>query len=176
MLGLEIRQEQPEENGVVEQLVKESFSDESFKDYKGYSFVRRLHQSATFNPELSLVAVLENQSIGYILFSEITIGKTTCLALAPLAVLPPYQNQKIGGELIKEGHRIASMSGYPVSVVMGHAEYYPRFGYIPTFEFGIEAPFDVLPEDFLAVELIPDTIQHISGVVQYAPEFFKSIA
>lgn len=174
MMEIEIRQEEPADYIEVEDLVKQSFSEEENSDHTEHFLVRRLRNSPAFNPALSLVAVTEKKVVGYILFTEIKIGETTGLALAPIAVLPEYQNQKIGGRLIKEGHRLASRLSYPISVVLGHAEYYPRFGYIPAHEFDIQAPFDVLPENFLAVELLPDQIKNISGLVQYTREFFDS--
>lgn len=173
MIEIEIRQETPEDYSSVENIVQQSFLNEEFSDHCEHLLVRRLRESSSFVPELSLVAEYNQEIIGYILFTEIPIGEQVCLALAPLAILPDYQNHKIGGSLIKEGHLLAKKLGYPVSVVMGHAEYYPRFGYIPASEFGIRSPFEVSSEDFLAVELLPNTIQHISSLVQYSSDFCK---
>ncbi|MEZ4669198.1 MAG: N-acetyltransferase [Anaerolineae bacterium] len=89
---------------------------------------------AMFDPELSLVAEVDGQVVGHILFSPRTfrvLGQDVHgLNLSPLGVDPQFQNQGIGGELVRAGHEIARSKGYVLSVVLGHPEYYPRFGYL----------------------------------------------
>ncbi len=71
------------------------------------------------------------------MFTKATVESSTVLVLAPLSVLPEYQKQGIGNALIKEGHRIAGELGYRYSVVLGSEKYYPRTGYLPAENFGI---------------------------------------
>ena len=108
--------------------------------------------------------------LSYILFSKIKIGENTEIALAPLAVLPEYQKQGIGRELIRKGHKIAKELGYHYSIVLGSENYYPKFGYAPAIQYGIKAPFDVSNKNFMAIKLNP-TDKEIKGVVKYAKEF-----
>ena len=129
-----------------------------------------LRNSDSFIPELSLIAVKEDKIIGYILFTKIKIGNYEELALAPLAVLPEYQKQGIGSMLIEQGHKIAKKLGYHYSIVLGSENYYPKFGYIPAIQCGIQAPFEVPNENFMAVKL-NNTDTEIKGIVQYAKEF-----
>ena len=85
-------------------------------------------------------------------------------------MIPGRQRQGIGKALIQEGHRRARELGYRYSVVLGSETYYPKMGYLPAEQYGIQAPFDVPRENFMACQLEKDAPQ-ISGVVQYAKEF-----
>ncbi len=97
----------------------------------------------------------------------------TSLSVAPLAVLPEFQRQGIGGMLIREAHKIAASLGYGSAVLLGHKDYYPRFGYQKAINFGIGFPFDV-PHDFCMIaELKPHAIDGISGTVRYPDVFFE---
>jgi putative acetyltransferase len=90
-------------------------------------------QSRVFDPELSLVAEIDGQIVGHVLFSphqmRLLDSSVSAVNLAPIAVEPAYQGQGIGGQLIVEGHAIAASKGYSVSFLLGHTTYYPRFGY-----------------------------------------------
>ncbi|MEI9477878.1 MAG: N-acetyltransferase [Deltaproteobacteria bacterium] len=109
------------------------------------------------------------------LFSPIAIqmghSNLPALALAPMAVRPEYQNQGIGSELVRHGLRQCRDLGHKVIVVVGHPEYYPRFGFSLARAKGLEAPFPVPDEAFLVLELVPDALEGIKGVVNYPPEF-----
>ena len=129
-----------------------------------------LRAASSFIPELSLVAVEDGKIVGHILFTKITIGESIELALAPLSVLPAYQRRGIGLALIREGHRIAKKLGYNYSVVLGSPTYYPRSGYIPASLYGIEAPFEVQNEYFMAFKLQDDAPQ-VKGLVKYDSAF-----
>lgn len=92
-------------------------------------------QRHAFDPELSLVAELDGQVVGHALFNPTTVRlldmPVRAVNLAPIAVLPGYQGRGIGAALIGEGHRIAREKGFSFSYLLGHTDYYPRFGYIP---------------------------------------------
>ena len=167
---IEIRQENQKDYEEVYRVVKTAFEIAEHSDGNEHDLVVALRNSDSFIPELSLVAVKEDKIVGYILFTKIKIGNHEEIALAPLAVLPEYQKQGIGSMLIKQGHKIAKQLGYHYSIVLGSENYYPKFGYIPAIQYGIQAPFDVADENFMAVKL-NDTDIEITGVVQYAKEF-----
>lgn len=167
---LKIRQENIEDYEEVYQVVKTAFETAEHSDGNEHDLVVALRNSNSFVPELSLVAMKENKIVGYILFTKIKIGEYEELALAPLGVLPEYQRQGVGSELIKEGHRIAKKLGYQYVVVLGSEKYYTKFGYIPAIKYGIKAPFDVPNENFMAVKLNNTNVK-IQGIVEYAKEF-----
>lgn len=167
---LKIRQENIEDYEEVYQVIKTAFETAEHSDGNEHDLVVALRNSNSFVPELSLVAMKENKIVGYILFTKIKIGEYEELALAPLGVLPEYQRQGVGSELIKEGHRIAKKLGYQYVVVLGSEKYYTKFGYIPAIKYGIKSPFDVPNENFMAVKLNNTNVK-IQGIVEYAKEF-----
>jgi predicted N-acetyltransferase YhbS len=167
---LEIRQENKEDYEEIYNLVKTAFETAEHSDGNEQDLVVALRDSNNFIPQLSLVAVQDNKIVGYILFTKIKIGKYEELALAPLAILPEYQKQGIGKQLIKKGHQIAKKLGYHYSVVLGSQTYYPKSGYVPAIEYGIKAPFEVPNENFMAIKL-NHTDKEIIGIVEYAKEF-----
>lgn len=105
---LNIRQEQPTDYDMVYYVIKESFANAEHGDGNEQDLVASLRKSKSFIPELSLVAIEDNRIVGHILFTKAFVNKTEVLALAPLSVLPAYQNRGIGLSLIQQGHRIAS--------------------------------------------------------------------
>ena len=167
---IEIRQESQKDYEEVYMVVKTAFETAEHSDGNEQDLVVALRNSDSFIPELSLVAVKEDKIVGYILFTKIKIENHEEIALAPLAVLPEYQKQGIGSMLIEQGHKIAKKLGYHYSIVLGSENYYPKFGYIPATQYGIQAPFEVANENFMAMKL-NDTDIEITGVVQYAKEF-----
>ena len=167
---IEIRQENQKDYEEVYMVVKTAFEMAEHSDRNEQDLVVALRNSDSFIPELSLVAVKEDKIVGYILFTKIKIENHEEIALAPLAVLPEYQKQGIGSMLIEQGHKIAKKLGYHYSIVLGSENYYPKFGYIAATQYGIQAPFDVANENFMAMKL-NDTDIEITGVVQYAKEF-----
>lgn len=167
---VEIRQESQKDYEEVYMVVKTAFEMAEHSDGNEQDLVVALRNSDSFIPKLSLVAVKDDKIVGYILFTKIKIENHEEIALAPLAVLPEYQKQGIGSMLIEQGHKIAKKLGYHYSIVLGSENYYPKFGYIPATQYGIQAPFDVSNENFMAVKL-NDTDIEIKGIVQYAKEF-----
>ncbi len=123
---------------------------------------------------LSLVAESDNEIVGHILFSNLPIvtEQTTipAVALAPMAVLPKHQRQGIGSELVRRGLAICGERDQQAAIVLGHPEYYPRFGFSPALAARIESPFS--GEAFMAAELVPGTLQNVHGSVTYPPPFF----
>ncbi|WP_300812172.1 N-acetyltransferase [uncultured Bacteroides sp.] len=173
-----IRQEQSGNLPAIFSLVETAFATMKESDHREHFLVDRLHRSDSFVPELSLVAETDDgQLVGYILLAKVGIvsGKkrTTSLAVAPLAVLPDCQNQGIGGILLKEAHKKAASLGYGTAVILGHKDYYPRFGYCRAMEHGIMFPFDVPSELCQVIELLPGALNGVHGNVQYPPAFFE---
>jgi putative acetyltransferase len=124
---------------------------------------------------LSLVAVRDDRVVGHILFSPVVIesekGALAAVGLAPLAVLPEFQNQGIGSRLVRAGLDECRKASHESVVVLGHPEYYPRFGFRPASRYGIKSEYDVRDEVFMIIELREGALLGHSGVVKYQPEF-----
>ena len=137
--------------------------------------VDALRDMSAFVPELSLVAVADDAIVGHVLFSRIEIHGSertvAALALAPLAVLPGWQRRGIGRQLVRAGHERARALGHRLVVVLGHPEYYLRFGFVPASSYGIAAPFAVPNDAFMVAELQPGAAADAAGVVEYPPPF-----
>ncbi len=165
-----IRQETSDDFGAVSALIKAAFASAEHRDGSEQDLVASLRNSSSFVPELSLIAEIDGEIVGHILFTEALVGGDTALALAPLSVSPPHQRKGIGAALIAEGHRIAGELGYAYVIVLGSETYYPRAGYLPAAQFGIEIPEGFPPENFMAIKLQEDA-PPIKGAVAY-PEAF----
>ena len=169
-MEIKIRQETKNDYDMVYHVVKSAFEHAKHTSGDEHNLVNRLRTSNAFVPQLSLVAELNGKIVGHILFTEAEINETTQLMLAPLSVIPSQQNRGIGGMLITEGHRIAKNLGYEFSILVGHAHYYPRFGYIPANRFGIKTTFEVPDENFMVLNLQGKNTK-LNGMVRFAPEF-----
>ncbi|WP_421774152.1 GNAT family N-acetyltransferase [Gracilimonas sp.] len=175
-MNITIRRETKTDHSDVFELIKEAFEGEEYSDQTEHLLVERLRNSDAFIPELSLVAELKGEIVGHILFTRILIKseqqKWESLALAPVTVLPEYQGKGIGGRLIEAGHEAAREEGFASVVLVGHAGYYPRFGYRPCADFGITLPFEIPSENCMAIELEPDALKDVHGLVRYPDEFY----
>ncbi len=121
---------------------------------------------------LELVAANDSAIRGHILYSLLTIEREetalTAGALAPVSVLPAFQNRGIGGELIRAGNARCTELGLDAIVVLGHAAYYPRFGFSARTAESLQAPFS--GPHFMALELKPGVLKD-GGKVRYAKAF-----
>ena len=124
---------------------------------------------------MSLVAVRDDLIVGHILFTPVTIEsegrELAALGLAPMAVLPEQQRQGIGSLLVNVGLNRCRKEGLACVVVLGHPEYYPRFGFVPASHYGIKCEYDVPDEVFMAIELEDGALDGRSGTARYQPEF-----
>lgn len=122
---------------------------------------------------ISLVAEEDGRIIGHILFSILTIatpqGEIEALSLAPLAVVPSQQRRGIGSSLVREGLRACREAGHRIVIVLGHPEFYPRFGFSAKLTGPLRSPYS--GPSFMAVELVPDALRGIEGEVRYPAPF-----
>ncbi|MFK3961040.1 GNAT family N-acetyltransferase [Guptibacillus hwajinpoensis] len=167
---IEVREEMLQDHEDISTILQKAFGGED-----EVKLVSKIRKSAHFVPELSLVALHNRRGpVGYILFSEITIStekeNLTSLALAPVAVVPELQGEGIGSMLIKDGMMRATSLGYRHVVVLGHQDYYPRFGFAPASEQNISGPFDA-GDAFMVKELKKDALKDVSGEVIYPNAF-----
>jgi len=170
---IHIRPEKTEDLVSIDELTRLAFKGED-----EVKLVKAIRHSEYFIPELSLVALEDNNRIvGHILFSPVTIESSEnsesveALALAPMAVLPERQNSGIGTMLVRQGLEVCRKLGYTIVIVVGHPEYYPRFGFKPARAHDLEAPFEVPDAAFMALELVPGALTNVRGVVKYNPAF-----
>lgn len=172
-----IRQEVKEDYPAVFQLIENAFKNEDYSDHTEHFLVERLRKSSSFIPELSLVAIYNEEVIGHILLTKITIQNSEqsfdSLALAPVSVLPEYQQRGIGGDLIRTAHQVARNLGHQSILLIGHQTYYPKFGYQKAHTFGITVPFEVPKENCMAIELTKDGLKNVTGNVNYPKEFME---
>jgi len=124
---------------------------------------------------LSLVAVENERVIGHILFSPVTIESAgssfPAIGLGPMAVLPHHQRKGIGSQLVRAGLDKCRAAGHEIVIVLGHAEYYPRFGFRPSKPLGIQWEHDVPEEAFMVCELREGALAGLQGTVKYHPAF-----
>lgn len=124
-------------------------------------------------PHISLVAEVDGRVIGHIFFSPMFFEneKTDFLGLAPVAVLPEFQNQGIGSKLVNEGLRMAGEQDFAAVFVLGHKNYYPRFGFEIAKTRGFSCEYPVPHEHFMVLELKQDSLKGKQGLIKYCPEF-----
>lgn len=171
-----IRPERSSDFEAIEKIIVEAFKNAEHTDKDEHNLVKRLRSSSNYISELALVAELNGTVAGYILFSRVFIkqsngGLVESLALAPVSVRPNDQRQGVGGALIREGHKLAKANGFRSVILLGHPDYYPRFGYQAASKWRIKAPFDVPDEAFMAIELVEGALRGAEGIVQYPSEF-----
>ncbi len=123
---------------------------------------------------ISLLAEEKGEVIGHILFSPVAIDgdyRVKIMGLAPMAVLPSWQRKGVGTQLVIQGLEACEKAGYEFVVVLGHPDYYPRFGFVPSVAYGIKSEYDVPPEVFMVKELKKDVLNDIKGIVKYHQVF-----
>jgi putative acetyltransferase len=122
-------------------------------------------------PLISLVAEENGELVGHILFSPVAFEGHTCsismAGLGPMAVAPAFQKRSIGSMLVEEGLRHCKNGGYAAVCVLGHPDYYPRFGFVPSVNYGIKSEFDVPVEVFMVKELREGALLDCNGIVKY---------
>ena len=127
---------------------------------------------------ISLVAELDGQVVGHILFTPIYIetanGNILAVSLAPLAVRPGYQNQGIGAVLSRRGLDECLAQGHRIAIVLGHPNYYPRFGFSAVLAKPLLCPWGDCGEAWMALELVPGALEGVTGKVVY-PKPFQNV-
>ncbi|WP_287585564.1 N-acetyltransferase [Candidatus Borrarchaeum sp.] len=172
-MSITIRQEVKEDYKRVYEINKMAFGREVES-----KLIEKIRKGPNFVPELSQVAEKDNEIVGHILFSKIKIVgelEYQTLILAPLAVIPEMQKQGIGGKLIKHGIEKAIELRFDSIIVVGHKNYYPKFGFQNASKWGIKCPFEVPDGAFMAIELTENALENKAGVVQFPEEFMEGL-
>jgi putative acetyltransferase len=129
---------------------------------------------AQAEPIVSLVAEDDDALVGHILFSPVTLiehPELPIIGLAPMAVVPARQRQGIGSALVHDGLPRCRRLGFGVVIVLGHAEYYPRFGFMPASHFGLRCEYDVPEDVFMVLELEEGALDGKAGTIRYHSAF-----
>ncbi len=125
-------------------------------------------------PIISLVAEEAGSIVGHVLFSPVTLSyhpSLRIMGLAPMAVVPALQRKGIGSALVRAGLEECRKRRFGAVVVLGHPEFYPRFGFSPSTRFGITCEYEVPEDVFMVLELQPGYLQGASGTIQYHAAF-----
>lgn len=173
---ISIRPETAEDHSAIGELVQAAFAAVPESDQQEAELVARLRRSPAYVPELALVAESAQTVVGHILLTRVHLVESDhrqeVLALAPVSVAPAWQRQGIGAALIQEAHRRAIDMGFQASVLIGHPQYYPRFGYLPAAEHQITFPFEAPSECCMVHFLAAAHPSQLRGQVEYPAAFF----
>ena len=174
--GGRIRQERAGDEAAIRRVHLDAFPESTEAD-----LVDRLRRNC--DQRFSFVAIEGGRSgdeqesiVGHILFTP-TRGQAgdrevEGMGLAPMAVLASHQRKGVGGALIRHGVEQIKSASYPFIIVLGHPEYYPRFGFERASLFGVQSEFPKIPDEvFMLMPLDQAVVQELSGVVRYRPEF-----
>ena len=167
-MKITIRPECKEDFSVITQINRKAFHTDAEAN-----LIAALRKSNV--PIISLVAECSDIIAGHILFSEVNLDghcpDIRISGLAPMAVLPEYQQKGIGSQLVIEGMKACRQAGYSAVAVLGHPHFYPRFGFEPSVNFKIKSEFDVPDEVFMVKELTKDALTNCSGTIIYHAAF-----
>lgn len=166
-----IRKETESDYLKIRELVREAFIYATHSDGDEHNLISRIRQSEYYIPDLSLVAISDGITVGYIMFSRIFVGTREAIALAPLAVSCEMRLMGIGKMLVNSGHTIARQLGYACSVVLGYPDYYSKLGYVKASKYNVTPPLDIPDEYFMVCPLTSKHEDIPSGIVRY-PEAF----
>jgi putative acetyltransferase len=135
---------------------------------KEAELVRELLHDPSAKPLLSLLALKKGRAVGHILFTSAHLSDSkdaaSIVILAPLAIVPDSQKQGIGGKLIEHGLALLSKSGVDLVFVLGHPEYYPRYGFTPAGQIGFEAAYPI-PDEHAGAWMVQALRSGVMGTV-----------
>jgi len=161
---VEIRDERPGDIDAIREVNRQAFGQE----LEG-RIVNALRARGAVT--LSLVAIDDEEVVGHILFSPVTVGPLVGAGLGPMAVTPARQNHGIGSQLVVAGVKRLRTGGCPFIVVIGHPAFYPRFGFVPALAQGLTCDWEVPAEAFMVNLLNDDVADQVRGRVEYRAEF-----
>jgi putative acetyltransferase len=165
--ALEVRPERPEEHAAIRAVHAAAFAPSEIEA----PLLDALRAGGDIVEPLSLVALLDGVVVGHVAISRATIGGSTeALALGPIGVLPEHQGKGVGAALMRAVLTAAGATRYPLVALLGHAGYYPRFGFEPADALGVSCQFPAPSENWLAFRL-PAYDPAVRGEFRYAAAF-----
>jgi putative acetyltransferase len=161
---VKIRQERPDDFAAVYEVNSAAFPSDAEA-----RLVEALRLEA--RPPVSLVAESDGKIVGHIFFSPVSVDSVArgsrTMGLAPMAVLPDYQMRGIGSKLVLAGLDACRECGAELVFVLGHPDYYPRFGFRKAASLGLHYKDRELDPYFFVLELAPGALRRVSGTVAY---------
>jgi len=169
-----IRQATSHDSLLIKNLLNSVYNRPNEADFLG-----AIRDTDTFIPGLSLVAMHKQEVYGYLLMSRVGIRTVNeilpTLTILPFCVSKKYRGKGIGRRLIDTGFKRAKEFGFTSCVTIDCGDYFKRYGFQPARdEFGLELYFDVPDGDFLAIELVDDSLYRKSGFLIF-PQCFSKI-
>ncbi len=167
-MNLIIRPEEPHDKEAIRFV-----NEQAFGGTAEANAIDRLRERGQLT--LSLIAEIDNRVVGHLLFTPIEIAAPDRtwpgLGLAPLSVLPDYQQRGIGSALMVEGLAQCRALGHALFIVLGHPDYYPRFGFERASLHGVHFELEAPDEACMILALQPGALDGVSGVAKYQPEW-----
>jgi len=167
-----IRLENPDDAPLVHSVIVQTFK----RDAEA-KLADKLRRACT--DHLSLVAEDKGAIVGHIMFTPVHILNDKAIqgmGLAPMAVIPAQQRRGIGKLLVKESLKILREKGCPFVLVLGHPDYYPRFGFQPASRFNIKSQWDDVPDEaFMILVMDEKAIKDVSGTAWFRDEFNEAL-
>lgn len=160
-----IKCEEKNEFEMIYHFVKEAFETAATSDGNEQDFVNILRASKNYIPELALVAIDNGHLIGHIMLTKFAFEGM--LLLAPLTVKLDYRHQGVGTKLVQKAFELAKEMNYTSVVVLGDPDYYGRFGFKPSVNFGITCTNDIPPQYVQIVELQDGALDSINGTLSF---------
>jgi putative acetyltransferase len=168
---IEIRKEEPKDQESVHHL-----NLAAFENGPEATIVDKLRDSC--ENYLAFVAVEDGNIVGHILFTPVTVDGCAAvgMGLAPMAVLLSHQRKGIGSQLVRHGLEHLRQSGCPFVIVIGHPEYYPRFGFELASKYRLVSQWEGVPDEaFMVVVFEGDVFPKNGGVARYRNEFSEAM-
>src|SRR5215831_5847156 len=163
-MRIEVREERRTDLEAIREVNRRAFGQDQEAD-----LIDALRSSGAAS--LSLVATVDEHIVGHIMYSPAQLGRIEGRGLGPMAVLPEYQRRGIGSRLVETGNRQLEIAGCPFIVVLGHAAFYPRFGFQPARPIGVTCEWDVPDDVFQILILDPARMAGVFGLARYRSEF-----
>lgn len=168
---IEIRQEKPGDEASIRRI-----NEAAFSEVIEANIVDALRQAC--DHFVSFVAVEGKNIVGHILFTPATLDGTNAvgMGLGPMGVSPAHQNQGIGTLLVRHGLDYLQKSGCPFVIVLGHAEYYPRFGFERASRYKIQSQWENVPDEaFLILAFDKNALPKAGGIARYRDELSEAV-
>ena len=164
----------PESHGDIDEIFE--LTSAAFGQPGEAQLVARIRASTFFEHELSIVAELDGRVLAHVMLSRIWFRDRngyllSTLGLAPVSVLPEFQNQGLGSRLIEHALERAAVLGYSAVILLGHPDYYPRFGFVPTDQFCISLPAFVTDQSAFMIKILDAARAPRDGSIVYTPAF-----
>lgn len=175
-LRVRIRPEQPGDEPAIHELTSQAFASSEYGYHGEAELVEKLRANGAAAISLVAEADSTNHLIGHILFSPAVIEwkdhQSKGFGLAPMSVLPEFQRMGIGSQLITAGFEVATARDGDFVIVLGHPEYYPKFGFTPASQYRVSCQFEDIPDEAFLIRWLgqPDSNDE-PGVAWYHPVF-----